>query len=206
MADAWAKIVVLGVTISAYCGQINAQQQQDPNAPPVLPTLTPPLPPPWIFVRHPDPLPSPPDAPVPDLGTLPGSPDKSKSRLKRAVDRLAPRCLDAATHTCWSSPGEESPKTSEADREFTKDMEAGDLYFRDKNYKGAELRFRDALHYKADQPDATFRLAETLDRLSQIDEAQTTYRLYLRIQPTGPYADRARIALQRLGKKSAQKN
>src|ERR1700730_12956217 len=163
MADTWAKIVVLAVAVSACCGQTNAQQQ-DPNAPPVLPTLSPPSPPPWIFVPRADPLPSPPDAPVPELVTLPGAPDKSKSRLKRAVDRLATRCLDAATHTCRSSPPRgESQKTSEAEREFTKDMEAGDLYFKDKNYKGAELRFREALDYKPDQPDATFRLAETLD-------------------------------------------
>jgi len=84
-------------------------------------------------------------------------------------------------------------------------MEAGDLYFKDKNYKGAELRFRDALDHKPDQPDATFRLAEALDGLGQKDEAQETYQLYLKIQPSGAYADRARITLQRLEKTSAQK-
>ena len=85
-------------------------------------------------------------------------------------------------------------------------MEAGGLYFKDKNYKGAELRFRDALDYKPDQPDATFRLAETQDRLGKSDEAQATYQAYLRIQPNGTYAEKARIALQRLGKKSARKD
>jgi hypothetical protein len=206
MADIWPRIVVLGLAIYSCSGRVNAQQEQNVTAPPALPTLTPPLPPPWVFVPHPDPLPSPEDAPVPDLGTLPGTPDKSKSRLKRAVDRLAPRCLDAATHTCWSSPpGEEFPKTSEAGREFTKDMEAGDLYFKDRNYKGAELRFRDALDHKPDQPDATFRLAETLDGLGQNEEAQAEYQSYLKIQPSGPYADRARMAVQRFEKKFSQK-
>jgi hypothetical protein len=89
MADFWAKIVVLGLTVSTCFGQSNSQQQ-DPSSPPVLPTLSPPLPPPWILVPHPDPLPSSADAPVPDLGTIPGAPDKSKSRMKRAIDRLAP--------------------------------------------------------------------------------------------------------------------
>jgi len=204
MADFWAKIVVLGLTVLNCFGQNNSQQQ-DPSSPPVLPTPSPPLPPPWIFVPHPDPLPSSADAPVPDLGTIPGAPDKSKSRMKRTIDRLAPTCLDAATHTCWSSPpGEES--TSEADREFTKDMEAGGLYFKDKNYKGAESRFRDALDYKPNQPDATFRLAETLDRLSKNDEAQTMFQAYLRTQPNGTYAEKARIALQRIEKKSGPKD
>lgn len=85
-------------------------------------------------------------------------------------------------------------------------MEAGALYFKDKNYKGAESRFRDALDYKPDQPDATFRLAETLDGLGKSDEAQATYQAYLRIQPNGTFVEKARIALQRLGKKSARKD
>ena len=85
-------------------------------------------------------------------------------------------------------------------------MEAGNLYFKDKNYKGAELRFRDALNHKPDQPDATFRLAETLEGLGQNDEAQATYQSYLKIQPNVSYVDRARMALQRHEKKSVQKN
>ena len=85
-------------------------------------------------------------------------------------------------------------------------MDAGGLYFKDKNYKGAELRFRDALDYKPDQPDATFRLAETLDRLGKNDEAQRTYEAYMRIQPNGTYAEKVRMALQRFGKKSARRD
>jgi tetratricopeptide (TPR) repeat protein len=70
----------------------------------------------------------------------------------------------------------------------------------------AELRFRDALNYKPDQPDATFKLAESLNRLGKNDEAKQEYQAYLKIQPDGPYAERARIALQRLAKISAGKN
>ena len=205
MADIWAKTVVLAL-VFICCGQISAQQQQVPP-PPVLPTLSPPLPPPWILLPQPDPLPSPPDAPMPDLGTLPGPPDKSKSRLKRAIDRAAPRCLDAATHTCWSSPpGKDSSVVSEEEREFAKDMEVGDFNFKDKNYRGAELRFRDALNYKPDDPEATFELAESLQRLGNSDEAKEGYQTYLKVQPDGPYAERARTALQRLEKNSPGKN
>jgi tetratricopeptide (TPR) repeat protein len=207
MAAIWAKIVVLGLAVCACSGQVSAQQPQDSPPPAVLPTLSPPPPPPWILFPQPDPLPSPPDAQMPDLGTLPGPPDKSKSRLKRAIDRMTPRCLDAITHTCWSSPpGEDSPAVSGGEREFAKDMEIGDFNFKDKNYRGAELRFRDALNYKPDQPDATFKLAESLNRLDKNDEAKQKYQAYLKVQPDGPYAERARIALQRLAKISAGKN
>jgi len=50
--------------------------------------------------------------PIPDLGTLPSAPDNSKSRARRAIDRLAPRRLDTVFHTCWQSFGTRSEKHS----------------------------------------------------------------------------------------------
>src|SRR5205807_284819 len=67
---------------------------------PVLPTLSPPLPPRWILFPEPPSLPSHPHAPVPDLGKLSGPPDRSKSVVKRALRRAMPNCLDAIIHTC----------------------------------------------------------------------------------------------------------
>jgi len=49
MANISAKIVVLGLAISVCSSEVKAQQQ-DPNLPPVLPTLSPPSPP-WILVH-----------------------------------------------------------------------------------------------------------------------------------------------------------
>jgi hypothetical protein len=207
MPDTWAGIIVLGLTVYACCGEMGAQQPQVPPPPPLLPTLSPPLPPPWILFPQPDPLPSSPDAPMPDLETIPGAPDKSKSRLKRAIDRATPRCLDSITHTCWSPPpSKDLPALSEDEQEFAKDMEIGDFHWKDKNYRGAELRFRDALHHKPDQPDATFKLAESLNQLEKNAEAKQMYEAYLSIQPGGPYAERARIALEHLAKLPPRKN
>jgi tetratricopeptide (TPR) repeat protein len=62
-------------------------------------------------------------------------------------------------------------------------MEVGD--FKEKNYRGAELRFRDALNYKPDQPDATFKLAEALDKLGKEEEAKQNYQTYLNVQQMG---------------------
>jgi TolA-binding protein len=85
-------------------------------------------------------------------------------------------------------------------------MEIGIYNFRNKNYRGAEWRFRHALDYKPGQPDATFKLAASLDKLSKSDEAKQGYRAYLESQPNGPNAERARTALQRLSKLPAGKN
>jgi len=95
---------------------------------------------------------------------------------------------------------------SEEEREFAKDMDIGTYNFRNKNYQGAEWRFRHALDYKPGQPDATFKLAESLNKLGRSDEAKQEYQAYLESEPNGSYAERARAALQRLSKLSAGKN
>lgn len=84
-------------------------------------------------------------------------------------------------------------------------MEIGLYYFHIKNYRGAELRFRHALEYKPGQPEATFKLAESLDKLGNVDEAMQTYGTYLESQPQDLHAERARSALRRLSKLSAGK-
>jgi Flp pilus assembly protein TadD len=84
-------------------------------------------------------------------------------------------------------------------------MEVGEINFKDGSYRGAEWRFRDALDYKPDNPEATFWLAKSIDKLGRSDEAQDAYRAYLRLQPNGTFAEKARNALERLAKKSVNK-
>ena len=144
--------------------------------------------------------PSPPDMPMPDPATFPKHDDKAKSSPKRVLERLTPLCLDWAFHTCWFTGSGDVPQTDEADREFAKNFSVGDAYFKGKNYRGAESRFREALEYKPNHPEATYKLAVSVDKLGKTDEAQALYEAYLSLSPTGPYADRARKALR---KKSA---
>jgi hypothetical protein len=42
-----------------------------------------------------------PDAPLPDLGSLPSPASTTKSKVKRALDRLTPNCADVVYHSCW---------------------------------------------------------------------------------------------------------
>jgi hypothetical protein len=81
--------------------------------------------------------------------------DKTKSPAQRAVDKLSPLCVDAVFHTCLPWGISDAPQTPEAEREFAKNFDVGDTYFKGKNYKAAESRFREALEYKPDDPDAT---------------------------------------------------
>ena len=87
---------------------------------------------------------------------------------------------------------------SAAERAFINDMDVAKMYFSEKNYRGAELRFRDAALRQPDNPEATFRLAESLDHRHKNEEARVFYRDFLPLQTNGPHADLARKRLQHL--------
>ncbi len=78
-----------------------------------------------------------------------------------------------------------------------KDVEVGDYYFKRKNYRGAESRYREALFYKENDAIATLRLAECLEKLDNMDEAAEQYNAYLKIMPHGPQSEEARQGLER---------
>jgi len=79
-----------------------------------------------------------------------------------------------------------------------KDVEVGDFYFKRKNYKAAEDRYREALYFKDNDALATFRLAVCLEKLDRPDEAREKYEAYLKILPVGPEAPQVKKAIERL--------
>ena len=79
-----------------------------------------------------------------------------------------------------------------------KSVEVGDFYFKRKNYRAAEDRYREALRYKDNDAIATIRLAECLEKLGILDDARAEYASYLKILPHGPQAADARKAIERL--------
>ena len=87
-----------------------------------------------------------------------------------------------------------------------KDVEVGDFYFKRKNYRAAEDRYREALFYKDNDAIATFRLAVCLERLERPNEAREEYESYLKILPHGPQAEEAQKAISRLKGPSASAN
>lgn len=84
-----------------------------------------------------------------------------------------------------------------------KDVEVGDFYFRRKNYRAAEDRYREALRYKDNDAVATIRLAECLEKLGISDDARAEYESYLRIVPHGPQVSEAQKAIERLKAQAA---
>lgn len=85
-----------------------------------------------------------------------------------------------------------------------KNVEVGDFYFKRKNYRGAEDRYREALFYKQNDAIATFRLAVCLEKLDRPEEARAEYESYLRILPHGPQAEEAQKSIERLKTSAAE--
>jgi tetratricopeptide (TPR) repeat protein len=79
-----------------------------------------------------------------------------------------------------------------------KSIEVGDFYFKRKNYRAAEDRYREALRYKDNDAVATIRLAVCLEKLGVLDDARAEYESYLKILPHGPQAAEAQAAIERL--------
>ena len=87
-----------------------------------------------------------------------------------------------------------------------KDVEVGDFYFKKENYSAAISRYREALEYKPHDAEATFRLAEGLNKTGDVAGAKENYQAYLKILPNGPYAKKAREALSKLPDTVSAKN
>ncbi len=84
-----------------------------------------------------------------------------------------------------------------------KSVEVGDFYFKRKNYRAAEDRYREALRYKDNDAVATIRLAVCLEKLGILDDARAEYESYLKILPHGPEAPQAQKAIERLKAQTA---
>lgn len=81
-----------------------------------------------------------------------------------------------------------------------KNVEVGDFYFKRGNYRAAESRYREALKWKSNDANATYKLAQSLEKLKDFSEAKKYYESYLKILPSGELADQSKEAVERLSK------
>jgi tetratricopeptide (TPR) repeat protein len=79
-----------------------------------------------------------------------------------------------------------------------KNIEVGDYYYKLKNYRAAESRYREALEYKPNDAEATFKLAVSEETQGKADDALESYESYLNILPEGPHAEESKSAIQRI--------
>ena len=78
-----------------------------------------------------------------------------------------------------------------------KDLEVGNYYLKQKNYRAALERFRDALLYKPEDAEATYGLAVTQEKMDLFSESYKAYSRYLEILPQGPLAKESEEGMKR---------
>ena len=137
------------------------------------------------------------------LGDLPGESSSKDTRID-----LSPPADDAKVHPQSSEAlVDEGSGSGSGDgagfrywdpHKAAKSVEVGDFYFKRKNYRAAEDRYREALMYKDNDAIATFRLAVCLEKLDRPDDARKEYESYLSILPHGPQSEESQKAIARL--------
>jgi tetratricopeptide (TPR) repeat protein len=154
-----------------------------------------------------------PDKSAPLPSNVPPAPTHTESGSSSRSERgdISPPKNDAKDHPDSLIDEDDDTSTDSANSDVSemhpwdphralKNVEVGDFYFKRKNYKGAAARYKEALTYKPDDAEATFKLAESLEKLNQPQEARRQYESYLKILPHGPHAEECKKALDRLGK------
>ena len=141
--------------------------------------------------------PTPPDAPTPDQGTQTTAP--AKSGAKRTLNKLDPHCIDVIFHSCWSSPAADAANPAPSDeKQAAEDIDVGYYYLKDKNYRAAESRLKEALTLQPDSPVALIGLAQAQQKLGDRDDARQSYEAYLKGNPDGSDAEKVKKALAQL--------
>jgi tetratricopeptide (TPR) repeat protein len=173
----------------------DAPQPQERPSEPVQPPTPPPSPPP---------APAQPTASAPPRSTPPPSAspqgEEESSSEKTRID-LSPPKEDALAHPDGGHTGDATGSHEWNPLRAMKDVEVGTYYYNRGSYKAALSRFREALEYKPRDAVATFKLAQTLDKSGNLQEARARYEEYLTILKDGPSAADAQKALQRLKKR-----
>jgi tetratricopeptide (TPR) repeat protein len=78
------------------------------------------------------------------------------------------------------------------------DVSIGKMYMQSENYRGAYIRYKEALSLDPDNVDAAFGIAETARKMNQTQEAIANYELCLEMDPHGPRSKASRKALSQL--------
>jgi tetratricopeptide (TPR) repeat protein len=130
-----------------------------------------------------------------------------ESSSKQTQTDVSPPADDSKTHPeSELGSGDVDEFTSYSPMKAMKDIEVGDFYYKQENYRAAISRYQEALENKPHDAEATFKLAEALNKVGDTPGAVENYEAYLKILPNGPYAKKSKEALEKLKQKTAQNN
>ncbi len=126
-----------------------------------------------------------------------------ESSSKQTQINIAPPANDAKSHPNAGLDDNGGPRPYDPMKAM-KDVEVGDFYYKQDNYRAAISRYREALQYQPHYGEATFHLAEALGKSGDTAGATENYAAYLKLLPDGPHAKKAKKALEKLKEKEVK--
>jgi tetratricopeptide (TPR) repeat protein len=129
-----------------------------------------------------------------DVSTTPPTFPESSPQVSSTADynlsSNAPASESAAVQTC----GDAMKMALQA----AHNVEVGDYYFGEKNYKASLLRYQEALAEKPSDLAIHVRLGRAFEKMSQVPQAIAQYEAAQNLSGPERWSDEAKLALQRL--------
>ena len=137
----------------------------------------------------------------PPTGPLPGPPTVETTDNPSDAQPPPPGTSSSKQPSVTPPPAVVSSVDRSCDPErAAKDVEVGDYYYSDKNYKAALNRYKLALESWPDEPAIHFRAAKSYEALKDYDHAALEYQSVIKLLPNTTLAQEAQKAISSLPK------
>jgi len=132
---------------------------------------------------------------------------RDNSRTPPAVPPPAPHAetptatnndSDTGTTSSSKDPKAQCNDAMERALEAARDVDVGDYSFNDKNYRGALMRYQDAVNWKPQDSAIHVRLGRVYEKLNQVPQAIEQYTAAGNMTGPQKWTNEAKTALQRL--------
>ncbi len=136
--------------------------------------------------------------PMPDITCIWGwCRDKAKAPAGEPAPKVeAPPAPDGSSSS--RKPVDRCSDTLEDALSAAHNVEVGDYYFEEKNYRAALFRYKDAAEEKPRDPAIFVRMARAFEKLNQVPEAIERYKQALQFTGPDKWHEEAKGALTRL--------
>lgn len=129
-----------------------------------------------------------------DVSRTPPTFPESSPQLSSSADNNPSSNAAASENAAVQTCGDAMKMTLQA----AHNVEVGDFYFGEKNYKGSLLRYQEALGEKPSDLAIHVRLGRTFEKMSKIPQAIEQYKAAQKLSGPERWSDEAKLALQRL--------
>ncbi|MBZ5648136.1 MAG: tetratricopeptide repeat protein [Acidobacteriia bacterium] len=126
---------------------------------------------------------------------------REAARTPPTVPQPAPRAETPGAGKVTSSkpPVDKCDEAMEMALDAAHNVEVGDFSFEEKNYRGALLRYEDAVEQKPGDPAIHVRLGRVFEKLNKLAQAMEHYKAAEKLAGPERWAEEARGAVARLG-------